>query len=377
MKFLKRYQAILLILSYDPILFVSLIAAVFSGFFVPPSMKYLGYVDWRVICLLLSLMLVVGGLQKVGAFGFLIGILLKLVHNTRTLAMALIGTCFFSSMLITNDVALITFVPLGIMALTQINKQELMIPIIVLQTVAANLGSMLTPLGNPQNLYLYTFFDIPVREFLKIMVLPSLLSLVLISATVFLLIKPSVVEPITDLPTVTIKIKDAFPWLVLFLICLLAVLYFIPYIVALVSVIIVIVLLDRKILFRADYCLLFTFVFLFIFIGNITSIPAVSNTLCQLVSGREVTVGVLLSQVISNVPAAILLSKFATNYSALIVGVNLGGLGTLIASMASLISYKIYVGTTGVKKGKYIAVFTVINLLFLGILCGFMASFLK
>lgn len=361
-------------LCCDPVLFVAIVAAVVSALFVPPSKRYWGYLDLRVICLLLSLMLVVAGLKKVGVFEFLMERLLKLVHNTRTLAVVLIGVCFFSSMLITNDVALITFIPLGVMILTQTRKQKLLIPIIALQTVAANLGSMLTPLGNPQNLYLYALSDMTVWQFLWVMAAPSAISFLMLSAAIFL-IKPEPVEPLTEAPAESAGVTKALPWMILFMVCLLAVLRIIPYGIALATVIIGVVIMDRTILSRADYGLLLTFAFLFVFIGNIKSIPAVSAALSALVSGRELSVGILLSQVISNAPAAMLLSKFTANNSALLIGVNLGGLGTLIASMASVISYKLYAATSGAQTGRYLTVFTAINLLFLGVLWGTMALY--
>lgn len=351
----------------DPVLFAAMAAAVFSALFVPPSKAYWGYLDLRVLCLLLSLMLVVAGLQKVGMFGIAIERLLKLVHSTRTLAAVLVGVCFFSSMLITNDVALITFVPLGIMTLTRAQKQELLIPIIVLQTVAANLGSMLTPLGNPQNLYLYSLSNMTTRQFLEVMAVPWAISLLILAAMV-LLIKSEPVNALTDASVETAGAKKALPWIILFLVCLLAVLRIIPYSLALVSVITGVIIFDRPILFRADYSLLLTFAFLFVFIGNIKNVPAISAALSAFVDGRELSIGILLSQVISNVPAAMLLSNFTSNYSMLLIGVNVGGLGTLIASMASLISYKLYASTPDAHTGKYLVVFTVINFLFLGIL---------
>ena len=325
--------------------------------------------DLRVLCLLLSLMLVVAGLKKVGVFGIAMEHLLELVHSTRTLAVVLVGICFFSSMLITNDVALITFVPLGIMMLTRAQKQKLLIPIIVLQTVAANLGSMLTPLGNPQNLYLYSLSNMTTWQFLRVMAGPSAISLLMLAAMI-LLIKPEPVEALTDTSAETEGLKKALPWIILFIVCLLAVLRIIPYSLALVSVIAGVTIFDRTILFRADYSLLLTFAFLFVFIGNMKNLPAVSTGLSAFVDGRELSIGILLSQVISNVPAAMLLSNFTSNYSALLIGVNMGGLGTLIASMASLISYKLYASMPDAQAGKYLVVFTVINFLFLGILWG-------
>lgn len=368
---MKKIKRTISLLFCDPVLLAAIAAAVISALYVPPSKEYFSYLDLRVISLLLSMMLVVAGLQKVGLFGLIIERLLKLVHNTRILAFVLISVCFFSSMLITNDVALITFVPLGIMMLMQTQKQKLLIPIIVLQTVAANLGSMFTPFGNPQNLYLYSISNMTIWQFLRIMAAPSAISFLMICAVIFL-IKPESIEPLEE-PQMeavqrTVQIKKILQWSILFVVCLLAVLRIIPYGIALAAVLVGVVIFDRTILFCADYGLILTFMFLFVFIGNIKNIPAVSAALSGLVGGRELTVGILLSQVISNVPAAMLLSKFTENYSELLIGVNLGGLGTLIASMASVISYKLYASTKGAQTGKYLAVFTAINVLFLGIL---------
>lgn len=365
----QKTQKVIRFVLGDPVLLAAFAAAMISALFVPPSKKYLSYLDMRVLCILLSLMLVVAGLQKAGAFEIVIERMLKLVHNTRTLTAVLVGTCFFSSMLITNDVALITFVPLGIMMLTKAQKQKLMIPVIVLQTVAANLGSMLTPLGNPQNLYLYSLSNMTLGQFLRVMAVPSFISFLMLAAMVFM-IKPEPVkllEKTNEQDTDTGKI---IPWIVLFLVCLLAVLRVVPFGAALAAVIVGTLVLDKTIMLRADYGLLLTFAFLFVFIGNIKSIPAVSSTLSSVVRGRELPTAILLSQIVSNVPAAMLLSKFTFHYTALLIGVNLGGLGTLIASMASLISYRFYVSTAGAKKGRYFALFTAVNLLLLGVLWG-------
>lgn len=365
----QKTQKVIRFLIGDPVLLSSLAAAIISTLFVPPSKKYFSYLDMRVLCILLSLMLVVAGLQKAGAFEIAIERMLKLVHNTRTLTAVLVSACFFSSMLITNDVALITFVPLGIMILTKAQKQRLLIPVIVLQTVAANLGSMLTPLGNPQNLYLYSLSNMTLGQFLRVMAVPCFISLLMLAAMIFL-IKP---EPIKPLAKSTAKETDTakiIPWLVLFLLCLLAVMRVVPFGVALAVVIMGALILDKAIILRADYGLLLTFAFLFVFIGNIRSIPEVSAVLSSVVRGRELPTAILLSQVVSNVPAAMLLSKFTFHYSALLLGADLGGLGTLIASMASLISYRFYVSTAGAQKGRYFTEFTAVNLLFLGVLWG-------
>lgn len=364
MKIMKNLKSII---CYDPVLFITLIVACISALFVSPSLEYFTYIDFHVLSLLLMMMLVVAGMQKVGLFSFIVASLLKLVHTTRMLAFVLMNVCFFSSMLITNDVALLTFVPLGIMMLIQTQKERLLIPIIVLQTIAANLGSMLTPLGNPQNLYLYSISSMDIGNFLKVMVVPSTLSFLILSASVFF-IKSEKIVPFSEKQDVVIKRKKVIPWCGLFVICLLAVLRVIPHNLAFITVLICVIMIDKRVLFRADYALLLTFIFLFIFIGNIKNIPEISSALSKLVEGQELTVGILLSQIISNVPAAMLLSKFTDNYATLLLGVNLGGLGTLIASMASVISYKLYATTEKAQTGKYLAVFTAVNFVFLTIL---------
>lgn len=357
----------LIFISKDPIMTAAFIAAAVSTFFIRPSLDYVAYIDGHVLSLLLSMMLVVAGFQKVGIFDIIVNQLLRFVKDVRTLAFVLIGICFFSSMLITNDVALITFVPLSIILLTQTHQHHLLIPIIVMQTIAANLGSMFTPLGNPQNLYLFSISNMTIFSFLEIMFLPTLLSFLLITAVIFL-IKPTSIQYVHTQMSIKKDEVETLFWLIMFAFCLLAVLKIMPYTWVLGIIIIGVILIDRQILFNVDYGLLMTFIFLFIFIGNLKAIPQISSALGTLVGGHEIAVGILLSQVLSNVPAAMLLSKFTLNYSDLLIGVNLGGLGTLIASMASVISFKYYASTIGAKTGKYLMVFTLANLFFLAIL---------
>lgn len=358
-------------LKKDPVLYAAGVAAAVSALGVPPSGAYWGYMDWRVLGLLLSLMLTVAGLKGAGVFDWLVERLLRLVHTTRALALTLVAVCFFSSMLITNDVALITFVPLAVLLLTRAGQGKLLIPVIVLQTVAANLGSMLTPMGNPQNLYLYSLFDLSAGEFLSIMLLPAAVSLALLILAVLVLVRPGEV-PLPE-GSVSFAGRRAAPWLALFVLCLLAVVHVLPVALVLAVVAAAALLLDRRLLRQTDYGLLLTFVFFFVFIGNMKSIPAVSEALSRLVAGRELAAGILLSQVISNVPAAMLLSGFTENYAPLLVGVNLGGLGTIIASMASLISYKLYAALPGARPGRYMGWFTAVNVLLLAVLWAMMA----
>lgn len=355
-------------LRHDPVLAAALALALISTFFVPPSLAYVEYIDFHVLALLFSLMLVVAGLQKSGAFTLITDKLLERVKSTRSLAAVLVGVCFFTSMLITNDVALITFVPLSLMLLGQEKDEKLLMLVVVLQTIAANLGSGLTPLGNPQNLYLYSLSGMSLGEFFSVMLLPTLLSAILLTGAVMLIRPREITQSKSNDAGGEVTLKKLLPWLLLFGLCMLAVLHLVHYLVMLAIVSVAVILLDRSLLRKADYGLLLTFVGFFVFIGNVKNIPAVSDVLSSLVTGRELGVGVLLSQVISNVPAAMLLSGFTENYSALLVGVNLGGLGTLIASMASMISYKIYAAAPGVRAGKYFALFTGLNVLFLAIL---------
>lgn len=348
----------------DPILYLSALGAVISMLFVPPSRAYLRYPDYRVLALLLSLMLVVAGLQATGFFDCVVRRLLRRVHGTRALAAVLVGACFFSSMLITNDVALLTFVPLGILLLQKAGQRKLLIPVIVLQTLAANLGSMLTPMGNPQNLYLYSLSKMSPGAFLRVMAPATGLSLLLLAASLLILVRPQAIQTPEDSGVC----RGAWLWLILFGLCLLSVFQVLPYGVTLWLVLAAAALTNRNLLRQADYSLLLTFLFFFIFIGNLKQLPAVSTWMSHWISGREMLSGILLSQVISNVPAAMLLSGFTKNYRALLLGVNLGGLGTLIASMASLISYKLYIRTETARPASYLGAFTVLNLIFLVIL---------
>lgn len=353
---------------HDPVLTAALLLAFLSSFLVPPSAEYIGYIDFHVLALLFSLMLVVAGLQKSGAFSLLTDCLLRSVRTARALAAVLVGVCFFTSMLITNDVALITFVPLAIMLLGGRENERLLMLVVVLQTIAANLGSGLTPLGNPQNLYLYSLSGMSLGDFLAVMLLPTLLSGVMLTAVILTIPQKPISGPQSQQDGRQVSLRAFLPWIILFGVCMLVVLHVIHYLAMLVIVSVAVCALDRSLLRKADYGLLLTFIGFFVFIGNMKNIPAVSEMLSGLVAGRELLVGVALSQIISNVPAAMLLSGFTTSFKDLLLGVNLGGLGTLIASMASMISYKLYAAAPGAKPGKYFVLFTVWNIVFLAIL---------
>lgn len=350
---------------------IALMLALGSAFIVTPSKEYINYIDFRTLALLLGLMLVVQGLKCCGLFDCMVAVIVKRVNNKRSLTMMLVSLCFFSSMLITNDVALITFVPFTIMVLTLIDDSRFSIYLIILETVAANLGSMFTPIGNPQNLYLYSITGMGIGQFLKLMLPYTTLSFIMLVIVVMLIDKEPFRGAEGNLPDSKISAKPLVIYIILFALCILTVLYVIDYKVMLIIVALAILIMDRSLLLKADYILLLTFVAFFVFIGNMKNIPAVSDFLANLVTGREVYVSIAASQVVSNVPAAMLLSGFTDNLEGLIVGTNMGGLGTIIASMASLISYKFYCKISGSNQKLYMMKFTLVNLVFLAVLVVF------
>ena len=351
----------------EAVLCIAFLCAVVSMFLVPPDGGYADYVDYRVLALLFCLMLVVAGLQDCGLFDLLARRLLAGEKRFRFLALALVLLPFFSSMLITNDVSLITFVPFAVLVLELTGRQAQLPYIVTLQTVAANLGSMAMPVGNPQNLFLCSKFGIPMGAFFAA-VLPltavSLVGLVLAAGT-------------TSGDIIRVEFKDAGGigkpgqlklMLLLFVLCLLSVFHVLPWPALLAVVIVAAAVFARHLFPRVDYALLFTFVCFFVFSGNLGRIGAVRTFLTGLMDWNTVVTSALASQVISNVPAAVLLSTFTEDWKGLLVGTNVGGLGTLIASLASLISFKLYIRTEGAKPLRYLGLFTLANVIGLAVL---------
>ena len=386
----------------ETVLVIATILAILSAFFVKPSAAYLDYIDWRVLGILLSLMIIMAGLQKTGLFDAIGTKLLAKTKDTRQLAFILVFLCFFFSMLITNDVALFTFVPFAIIMLKKCRQEKLMIPVIALQTIAANLGSMLTPIGNPQNLYLYNLAEMGMGEFIVVMIPYTIISAVLLCLAILLCCKKESISEVlqgrvsgdveeSEREAGTVQggaftpaldsdaaqkaalkkgrdlIKNTV-YITMFVLSLLVVAHVIEYEVVLLLILLLVFNMDRPVLKQVDYCLLFTFIAFFIFTGNMGNITVVKETLQQLVAGRELVIGVVASQAISNVPAALLLSGFTSDYRELLIGVNIGGLGTLIASMASLISYKLFAKEYNEQKGSYFRWFTISNIIFLAVL---------
>lgn len=401
------------IVRKDPVLVVAIVLAIISCAAVPPDAAYAEYVDLRTIGMLFSLMTIMAGLSRLGVFRIACRHLLSAVRGPRRLALALTLLAFFSSMLITNDVALVTFVPFALLALRTLDSPRHACFTVVMMTIAANLGSMLTPIGNPQNLYLYSTSHMALTDFLLLILPYAAAALVLlVGAIAFFGRIPehakekaarsvdagnpasssedgSADSPATcgeadnaasaadanETPQLASDADDpapsplrVLPWAALFVLALLSVAHILPY-QAIVAVTIVVALAaDRRALLHVDYALLFTFIAFFVFVGNVGRIEVVSAALAQLIDGHELAVSVIASQVLSNVPAAILLSGFTSNFAALIVGTNLGGLGTPIASMASLISYKQVALVLPREKGRYFMLFTVWNIAFLAVL---------
>lgn len=378
MEFWKKLCAFI---KKETVLTVAIVLAVISAVPVTPDKAYAGYIDFRTLSILFCLMAVMAGLQKLGVFRKVAGMLLRHTRNTVQLVEVLVLLCFFFSMVITNDVSLITFVPFTFIVLRLSGEdamKKLAVPVIILQTIAANLGSMLTPIGNPQNLYLYGKAQMSAGAFILLMLPYSLVSLLLLVLCAAVTAKRS---KISVQGVTTVSLGDNVEsetaerkgyllpmYLLLFLLCLFTVARVIPHPVTLVIVAAAVLILDRSTITKVDYSLLLTFVGFFVFIGNMGRMPAFRDFLQGIIGGREVVTSVIASQVISNVPAALLLSGFTEDVQALIVGTNLGGLGTLIASMASLISYKQVAGEIPEEKKRYFGWFTVVNIAFLAIL---------
>lgn len=366
-------QAFINFVKKQTVLVVAIILAIFSMFLVHPSKEYASYIDWRVLGILLTLMIIMEGLASNGFFDAIGERLLSHTHRVWQLVLVLVFLCFFFAMLITNDVALITFVPFAIMMLEKSEKRQLIIPVVVMQTLAANLGSMLTPIGNPQNLYLYNISGLSIQEFVMIMLPYTVASAVLLLLRTLLLKGKSDRIEYTRNPDKKItgnQRRKITCYVMLFIFALLVVARVFPWWAVLIATILLTFTLDSKVLARVDYCLLFTFIAFFVFTGNLSNLPQISAWLERVVQGNELWTGAALSQFISNVPATLMLSRFSEDYATLLVGVNLGGLGTLIASMASLISYKLLAVHDPKSRPRYLAHFTAQNVLFFVVLVG-------
>lgn len=356
-------MAIVRFLKKNVVFCVAALAALITCFFVPPDTGYLDYFDWEtLVCLFLTLA-VVCALRNIKFFTILARRLVRISGNLRGLFLMLVMITFLGSMLIANDMALITFLPLGYFALSVTGQETYMAYLFILQNISANLGGMLTPFGNPQNLYLYSYFEIPTGEFCGIMLPPFLLAISLL-AVACLLVKPVKLSIDETFPE-KLSVRRTVLYLVLFALSILIVFRTIPFWLGLILIPAVLLFVDRDALLAVDYPLLGTFFFFFIFAGNLARIDSVHTCISSLLEKDTLLVSILSCQAISNVPSAILLSRFTTDYPALLLGVNIGGTGTLIASLASLITFSEYRLLYPGHGKRYFLLFTLINALFL------------
>ena len=347
-------------IAKETVLFVAAACAVLTMFIVPPDREYLHYIDFRVLCLLLCLMAVVAGLKAIGIFNWLTYQLLRQIRSGRILSVTLVLLPFFCSMFVTNDVALIIFIPFTLMLLEQLGCRNQIIPVTVFQTIAANLGSMATPVGNPQNLYLYAFYNMSIGNFFSVTLPLTAVSLVVLALTSIPLLPREL--PQQQLEHAGIKsIKELVIYLALFVLCLLTVFRVIPYPVTTVVTVLALLIVDRKLLKEIDYMLLLTFVCFFTVSENLGRVDAIRSFLQQLLQANALLTAVGTSQVISNVPAAVVLSGFTDQWRQMLAGVNIGGLGTPIASLASLITMKFYMRWPGAKIMRFLGYFMVAN----------------
>ena len=360
-------------IKHNMVAVIALIAALVSMCFVPPDAKYASYFDIKTLCCLFGTLAVVCALKDIHFFSIVAARIIRFTGSSRWAALTLIYITFIGSMLIANDMALITFLPLGYYVFSAAERKWEVATVFILQNIAANLGGMLTPFGNPQNLFLYSHYSIPTGEFMSVMLPPFLVAIFLVSLCCLFIprhsLKVSVKEGMNSLPRARTGI-----YLTLFAITILMVFRVIPPLIALGTVVVALLFMDRKALAQVDYALLFTFVCFFVFAGNMGRLEPVREFFRGLLEKNTLLTSVVSCQVISNVPSAVLLSNFTDNYASLLTGVNIGGAGTLIASLASLITFREFTTRYRDSAGGYILRFSLFNFGFLAILTYFCIS---
>ena len=366
-----RYEPkrIVSFLKDNAVLMIAILAAIITSIIVPPDKEYLGYFDFKTLACLFSVLAVVCALRNIRFFYTLAKAIVRKFRNARVAILALVYITFIGSMLIANDMALLTFLPLGYFILHTTKKEKYLAFAFIMQNIAANLGGMLTPFGNPQNLYLYSKFNIPDSEFVTIMFPPFIVAILLITICCLVFVKNEPLE--IEEKAASLPIGRVIIYLALFAVAIMMVFRFMPYQIGLIIIPLALLFLDRDALKQVDYGLLFTFVFFFIFAGNMGRIEAVRSFFSYLLNINTLIFSAMSCQFISNVPSAILLSQFTDNYRELLLGVNIGGAGTLIASLASLITFKEYTKQDPKHTLSYVLKFTAFNFAFLIILTAF------
>ena len=345
------------------VLSVAIILAIITCFFVPIDKEYLRYFDYKTLICLFCMLAVVAGLKSTNIFELISRKIIGLFHNRRAVIYSLVFGTFFFDMIVANDMSLITFLPLTYIVLHSTKNDKYLAFTFIMQTIAANMGGMITPYGNPQNLYLYSYYNIPTSEFFGI-----LFSQV-ITVAVLLWICCSFInnEPLKLRKNSKIIInKDKmYIYIALFVLVILTIFRIIPYMITFIIVILTILITDRERFKQVDYALILTFCVFFIFSGNIARIPAIKEFISNIVVKNTLVAGIISCQFISNVPTAIFLSKFTTNYQDLLISVNIGSLGIIISSLASLITLKEFLKHQPKNFWKYLGMFTLFNTMFL------------
>lgn len=389
-------QRVLTFLRSETILIVATLLAIISCFIVPPDGQYGGYVHVSTISQLVCLMLVVVGFQRIGVFRIIGSSLLHRVHTARGVVLTFIALTFISAMFITNDVALLTFVPFALAVLVMAHMEDKAIIVCALMTVAANTGSMLTPVGNAHNLYFKAFTGMSTGHFLRIMAPYSILAAVLLVVVTCVVFRGRRIaefdgmdskgfergvlapDPTRHQPD-EIKVTGygagyggwrAIVYTGVFVVCVLTVSDMVPLWVMCAVTFVAMVVCDRGSFRHADWALPLTFIMFFVFIGNMKRVPEFAGIAQAFVGQHPLEVSIISSQIISNVPASLLLSGFCDQWVPLIIGTNIGGMGTLIASMASLITYKNYTRQYPRQKGRYLGVYTAVSVMFLLLMYG-------
>ena len=365
----SRTESIIEFVRKNTVCVIAFAAALITGFIVPPDAQYLGYFDLKTLSCLFCVLSVVCALKNIRFFYILAERIVRLCRNARISVLALVYITFIGSMLIANDMALLTFLPLSWFVLKGTGQTKHTALTFILQNCAANLGGMLTPFGNPQNLYLFNHYTIPNGEFLTIMLPPFLLSTALILACCLLIPRETLTVPAQETP---VDKRRCIVYGVLFCTAAAMVLRGIPYWLGLAAITAALLVLDRRALLGVDWGLLVTFAAFFTFSGNMARMEPVRTLFRQLLAHGTMPVAALTSQVISNVPAAILLSQFTDDYPALLVGVNIGGAGTLVASLASLITFREYTKHVKGQTGRFLALFSAVSFGFLAVLLAAM-----
>lgn len=359
-------EKIINFIKNEVVLSVAIILAIITCFFVPIDKEYLNYFDYSTLICLFCMLAVVAGLKSTNIFELISRKLIGLFHTRRAVIYALVFGTFFFDMIVANDMSLITFLPLTFIVLHSTKNDKYLAFTFIMQTIAANMGGMITPYGNPQNLYLYSYYNINTTEFFSILLLQS------ISVAILLWICCSFIhnEPLKLRRNTKIIIskKELLIYSILFVLVILSIFRFIPYILTLIIVVLTIFIIDRKRFYQIDYALIATFFVFFIFSGNIARIPAIKEFISEIVVKHTLLAGIVSCQFISNVPTAIFLSKFTTNYKELLVSVNIGSLGILISSLASLITLKEFLKHQPKNFWKYLIMYTIFNSIFLFVL---------